>query len=125
MNLADLDAFAAVARHRSFRRAAAKRGVAPSSMSKSVRDLEARLGVRLLNRTTRSGAPTAAGQRLLDRLSPALLEIAAAVDQVADEPGEPAGTVRINAPEPAVELILAPLVAEFLAEIVARDHRLF
>ena len=115
MNLADLDAFAAVARHRSFRRAAAKRGVAPSSMSKSVRDLEARLGVRLLNRTTRSVAPTAAGQRLLDRLSPALLEIAAAVDQVADEPGEPAGTVRINAPEPAVELILAPLVAEFLA----------
>ena len=115
MNLADLDAFSAVARHRSFRRAAAERGVAPSSMSKSVRDLEARLGVRLLNRTTRSVAPTAAGQRLLDRLSPALSEIAAAVDQVADEPGEPAGTVRINAPEPAVELILAPLVAEFLA----------
>lgn len=115
MNLADLDAFSAVARHRSFRRAAAERGVAPSSMSKSVRDLEARLGVRLLNRTTRSVAPTAAGQRLLDRLSPALSEIAAAVDQVGDEAGEPAGTVRINAPEPAVELMLAPLVAAFLA----------
>ena len=61
MNLTDLDAFSAVARHRSFRGAAAERGVAPSSMSKSVRDLEARLGVRLLNRTTRSVAPTAAG----------------------------------------------------------------
>jgi len=114
MNLADLDAFAAVARHRSFRRAAAERGVAPSSISKSVRDLEGRLGVRLLNRTTRSVAPTEAGQRLLDRLSPALAEIAAAVDQAGEKAGEPAGTIRINAPEPAVELVLAPLVASFL-----------
>lgn len=113
--LTDLDAFAAVARHRSFRRAAAERGLAPSSISKAVRDLEARLGVRLLHRTTRSVAPTEAGQRLLDRLSPALAEIASALDQVGDAPGEPAGTIRINAPEPAIELTLAPMVGPFLA----------
>ena len=115
MNLSDLEAFAAVARHRSFRRAAAERGVAPSSVSKSVRDLETRLGLRLLNRTTRSVATTEAGQRLLNRIAPALSEIAAAVDQAGEHAGEPAGTVRINAPEPAVELVLAPLVASFLS----------
>ncbi|MDP3748929.1 MAG: LysR family transcriptional regulator [Phenylobacterium sp.] len=115
LDLGDLDAFAAIARHRSFRRAAAARGVSPSSLSQTLRDLEARLGVRLLNRTTRSVAPTEAGQRLLDRLSPALADIAAAVDQVTAAPGHPAGTVRINAPEPAVELVLAPMVAPFLA----------
>jgi DNA-binding transcriptional LysR family regulator len=114
-DLDDLQAFAAVAEHRSFRRAAAIRGVSPSSLSQALRDLEATLGVRLLNRTTRSVALTEAGQRLLDRLAPALADIAAAVDQVHAEPGNPAGTLRINAPEPAVELVLAPMVAPFLA----------
>lgn len=113
-DLGDLDAFAAVARARSFRRAAAARGVSPSSLSQTVRDLEARLGVRLLNRTTRSVAPTEAGARLLERLTPALSDIAAAVDEVHAQPDTPAGTVRINAPDPAVELVLAPMVGAFL-----------
>lgn len=114
-DLSDLDAFAAVARRRSFRRAAAERGVSASSLSQAVRDLEARLGVRLLNRTTRSVAPTEAGERLLARLTPALADIAAAVDQVHAQPGTAAGSLKINAPEPAVELVLAPMVAPFLA----------
>lgn len=113
--LGDLDAFAAVARHRSFRKAAVERGVSASTLSQALRDLEARLGVRLLNRTTRSVAPTEAGRRLLERLNPALADIAAAVDQAADEDGAPAGTVRINAPEPAIDLVLAPIIAAFLA----------
>ncbi|MFN3523260.1 MAG: LysR substrate-binding domain-containing protein [Phenylobacterium sp.] len=114
LNLDLLDAFAAVARRRSFRAAAAERGVSPSTLSQSVRDLEARMGVRLLNRTTRSVAPTEAGMRLLERLSPAFAEIASAVDQAQAAQGEPAGLLRINAPEPAVELVLAPLIARFL-----------
>lgn len=113
--LDDLDAFAAVARHRSFRRAAAARGVSASTLSQALRDLEARLDVRLLNRTTRSVSLTEAGARLLERLSPALADIAAAMDQVHAERGVPAGALRINAPEPAVELVLAPMVAPFLA----------
>ena len=114
-SLDDLDAFAAVARHRSFRRAAAERGVSASTLSQALRDLEARLDVRLLNRTTRSVGLTEAGRQLLERLSPALSEIAAAMDQVHAERGVPAGSVRINAPDPAVELVLAPMVASFLA----------
>ena len=114
-SLDDLDAFAAVARHRSFRRAAAERGVSASTLSQALRDLEARLDVRLLNRTTRSVGLTEAGRQLLERLSPALSEIAAAMDQVHAERGVPAGSVRINAPDPAVELVLAPMVADFLA----------
>lgn len=114
-NLDDLDAFAAVAEHRSFRQAAARRGVSASSLSQSVRTLEAGLGIRLLNRTTRSVAPTEAGAALLTQLSPALQGIRAAVDRVGDQAGAPAGTLRINAPQPAIELVLAPLVAGFLA----------
>jgi len=113
-DLSDLDAFAAVARTRNFRRAAALRGVSASALSQSVRKLEARLGVRLLNRTTRSVAPTEAGRRLLDQLEPALAEITAAVDQLQADPDTPAGTLRINAPEPAVDLVLGPMVASFL-----------
>ena len=118
MNAPDLNqlaAFEAVARRRSFRRAAAERGVSPSSLSQAVRELEARLGVRLLNRTTRSVAPTDAGQRLLEQLSPALADIASAVDQLQAEPGEVAGVLRINAPEPAAELVLAPMITPFLS----------
>jgi DNA-binding transcriptional LysR family regulator len=115
LDLNDLDAFAAVARHRSFRGAAAERGVSASTLSQAVRDLEAGLGVRLLNRSTRSVAPTDAGRALLGRLAPALADIPAAVDGVGARPGEAAGTLRLNAPEPAVELVLAPLVRPFLA----------
>lgn len=115
ISLDALDAFATVARMRSFRRAAALRGVAPATLSVTVKDLEERLGVRLLNRTTRSVAPTEAGARLLERLTPALGDIHAAADQAAAQPGVPAGTLRINAPLPAIDLALAPVVAGFLA----------
>ena len=82
LDLADLDAFTAVARQRSFRGAATQRGVSASTLSEAVRRLEARLGVRLLNRTTRSVTPTEAGARLLDRLTPALGEVQAALDSL-------------------------------------------
>ncbi|MBK3424580.1 LysR family transcriptional regulator, partial [Methylobacterium ajmalii] len=78
-DLSDLAAFAAVAHHRSFRRAAAALGLSPSALSHALRGLEERMGVRLLNRTTRSLAPTEAGAALLARLGPALDEIAQAV----------------------------------------------
>ena len=84
-DLNDLSAFAAVAAARSFRGAAVTSGVAASSLSEAVRRLEGRLGVRLLNRTTRSVTPTEAGQNLLARLSPALIEVAAALDSVNGE----------------------------------------
>ena len=112
--LADLDAFAAVARERSFRTAARKRGVSASALSEAVRRLEARLGVRLLNRTTRSVTPTEAGGRLLDRLSPALGEIAGALDQVGSLRDSPAGTLRLNVPTVVARAVLPPLVGRFL-----------
>jgi DNA-binding transcriptional LysR family regulator len=114
-DLDDLAAFAAIARHRSFRRAALERGVSASTLSQTLRDLEARLDLRLLNRTTRSVALTEAGARLLERLSPALAEITGAVDQLQEERGVPAGLLRINAPEPAVDLVLTPMIGPFLA----------
>ena len=113
-DLTGLDAFAEVARRRSFRAAAAARGVSASTLSLAVRDLEARLGVRLLNRTTRSVAPTEAGTRLLERLDPALSEIAEAVEAALDQADTPAGLLRINAPVPAIDLVLAPLVVGFM-----------
>jgi DNA-binding transcriptional LysR family regulator len=115
VSLDQLDAFAAVARMRSFRRAAAIRGVSPASLSQAVRNLEERLALRLLNRTTRSVAPTEAGARLLERLMPALADVHGAVDQTTAEPGIPAGRLRINAPVPAIDLVLTPLSAGFLA----------
>lgn len=114
LDLDALDDFAAVARARSFRAAAALRGVSPSTLSQSLRDLETRLGVRLLNRTTRSVAMTEAGARLLERLGPALAEIASAVEQVHASAGEAAGTLRINAPDPAIQFVLGPMVPAFL-----------
>lgn len=115
IDLDSLDSFAAIARHGSFRRAAVERGVSASTLSHTLRDLEARLGVRLLNRTTRSVALTDAGAALLQRLQPALGQVAEAVDAARSAQATPAGPLRINAPEPAVELVLAPLVAEFIA----------
>ncbi|MDX0616536.1 LysR family transcriptional regulator [Sinorhizobium medicae] len=112
--LADLDAFAAVARERSFRTAARKRGVSASALSEALRRLEAKLGVRLLNRTTRSVTPTEAGKRLLERLTPALGEIAGALDQVASERDSPAGTLRLNVPTIVARVILPPLVGRFM-----------
>lgn len=114
-DLNDLDAFAAVARHRSFRKAADERGVSASALSHALRGLEERLGVRLLHRTTRSVTPTEAGQRLLSRLSPALREVAEALVEVTALQAEPVGTLRLNVPRPAARLLLAPMLSRFSA----------
>jgi DNA-binding transcriptional LysR family regulator len=119
LDLHALDSFAAVARHGNFRRAAVERGVSPSTLSAAVRELETSLGVRLLNRTTRSVALTDAGAALLGRLGPALAEIGEAVSAARATQTEPSGPLRINAPEPAVELVLAPLICAFLARYPA------
>ncbi|MBE9607074.1 LysR family transcriptional regulator [Acetobacteraceae bacterium H6797] len=112
--LAELEAFAAIATHRSFRKAAAERGVSVSALSLTMRNLEERMGLRLLNRTTRSVAPTEAGERLLQRLLPAFDDIATALDMVNDFRDRPTGTIRINAPQPAIDFRLAPLAKAFL-----------
>jgi len=114
-HLRDLQAFAAVARSGNFRRAAREQGLAVSSLSQRLKELEQRLGVRLLNRTTRSVGLTQAGEVLLARLEPALAEMAAAIDQVLGLQQVAAGRLRINAPPPAVDLVLAPMVAPFLS----------
>ncbi|NVO16578.1 MAG: LysR family transcriptional regulator [Rhodoplanes sp.] len=128
IDLTDLDAFAAVARQRSFRGAAAVRGVSASSLSEAVRRLEARLGVRLLNRTTRSVTPTEAGARLLERLGPALGEVAAALDAVNSFRDSPTGTLKLNVPVIVARMVLPPIACAFLAahpgitlEVVAED----
>ena len=113
--LADLTAFSTVATHRSFRRAADALGVSRSSLSHAMRALERDLGIRLLNRTTRSVSPTEAGEQLLRRLTPVLRELDEALDTVADEGGPPTGTLRINANEGAVRLLLENVVPRFLA----------
>jgi DNA-binding transcriptional LysR family regulator len=128
-SLADLQSFAAVARLRSFRKAAGELGVSPSALSHALRGLESRLGVRLLNRTTRSVAPTEAGQRLLARLSPTLQELGDALDEINSFRDSPVGTLRLNVPRAAAEYVLAPLATRFLLdnpglrlEIVADDN---
>jgi len=105
-SLNDLSAFVAVATHRSFRGAADELGTAPSTLSHAMRALEERLGVRLLNRTTRSVAPTEAGRRLLGNLQPALVALDDALDSVAAFRGKVAGTVRINAPRLGAALLV-------------------
>ena len=114
-DLAELNAFLAVARARGFRDGARASGVSASGLSEAVRRLEAQLGVRLLNRTTRSVAPTEAGQRLLDRLGPALSEVEAALDVVNTFRERPAGTLRLNVPVSAARLVLPAIVPAFLA----------
>ncbi|MCL6706920.1 LysR family transcriptional regulator [Pseudomonas sp. R2.Fl] len=113
-SLNDLKVFVAVATHRSFRKAADDLGVAPSTLSHAMRALEAELGVRLLNRTTRSVSVTEAGGRLLARLSPVLGDLASALDEVDPYRSTPAGTVRINAPGIAVGLLVRHVVPEVL-----------
>jgi DNA-binding transcriptional LysR family regulator len=115
-NLNDLVAFLAVARERSFTRAAAQLGVSQSALSHTVRDLEARLGLRLLTRTTRSVAPTEAGERLLRTLGPRLDEIEAELAALNELREKPAGTIRITASEHAAEAILWPALARLLPE---------
>ncbi len=114
LDLRDLDAFVAIARTKNFRRAAREQGVSVSSFSQRLRDMEERLGVRLLNRTTRSVALTEAGELLLARAAPAISDVNAALDTVRGLRGVPSGRLRINAPPPAIDLVLAPMVAPFL-----------
>src|SRR5277367_2050229 len=113
-DLNDLSDFVSVARAHGFRDAARLSGVSASSLSEAVRRLEAKLGVRLLNRTTRSIAPTEAGARLLERLVPALGEIDAAIDVVNAFRDRPAGTLRLNVPATVARLVLPSIVAPFL-----------
>jgi DNA-binding transcriptional LysR family regulator len=114
-NLADLNAFVAVARAGGFRDGARANGLSASGLSEAVRRLEAQLGIRLLNRTTRSVAPTEAGQRLLERLTPALTEVEAAIDVAHGLSGRPAGTLKLNVPVSATRLVLPAIVPAFLA----------
>ncbi|MFT2212317.1 LysR family transcriptional regulator [Rhizobium giardinii] len=112
--LADLDAFTAVARERSFRAAARKRGVSASSLSEALRRLEERLGVRLLNRTTRSVTLTEAGERLMERLSPALGEVVSALEQVNSLRDSATGTLRLNVATVVARAVLPEIAADFL-----------
>ena len=115
VDLADLSAFVAVARARGFREAARLSGSSASAMSEAVRRLETQLGVRLLNRTTRSVVPTEVGEGLLLRLGPALNEVDAAIDVVNGFRDRPAGTLRLNVPVSAARLVLPSIVPAFLA----------
>ncbi|MCW3476491.1 LysR family transcriptional regulator [Limobrevibacterium gyesilva] len=115
-NVNDLLAFLAVARERSFTRAAAKLGVSQSALSHTIRGLEARLGLRLLTRTTRSVAPTEAGERLLRTVGPRFDEIDAALAALSELRERPAGTIRITTGEHAAEAILWPVLAKLLPD---------
>ncbi|MDX2266214.1 MAG: LysR family transcriptional regulator [Hyphomicrobiales bacterium] len=124
----ELAGFVAVATHLSFHKAAVDLGVSASALSHAMRQLEDRLSLRLLNRTTRSVALTEAGQRLFARLQPAFLDIAGAVEDLNALRDAPVGTVRINAPRQAIRLALIPLAARFVTaypgvtlDIVADD----
>lgn len=114
--LDDLAAFAAVARARSFTRAAAEIGLSPSALSHAMRGLEQRLGVRLLARTTRSVAPTAAGDRLLASLAPALEEVGRGLAALADWRGAPSGTLRVTTFSSGARMVLAPMLPAFLLD---------
>jgi DNA-binding transcriptional LysR family regulator len=114
MDLDDLSAFAAVVKAGGFRGAAKVTGGSASKLSEAVRRLEARLGVRLLNRTTRSVAATEAGTRLLERLLPALGEVEAALDVVNAFRDRPAGTLKLNVPANVARIVLPGIVPPFL-----------
>ncbi|WP_019832896.1 LysR family transcriptional regulator [Sphingomonas sp. PR090111-T3T-6A] len=128
-DLSELAAFDAVARHRSFRRASEERGVTASAISHAVRNLEDRVGIRLLNRTTRSVSLTDAGAMLLARLSPAFGEIGSALDALNQYRETPFGKVRINAPNSIAPFVFGPIMGRLLGsnphlelEIVATDR---
>ena len=128
MDMNDLNAFVAVARAGGFRDAARAGGVSASSLSTAVQRLESRLGMRLLNRTTRSVTPTEAGRRLLERLAPLLGEIEAALDVLNGFRDKPVGTLRLNVPAHATQTILPPILSRFTkaypgihVEVMAED----
>lgn len=115
-DLDDLAAFAIIARLRSFTRAAAELGLSPSALSHAMKALEARVGVRLLARTTRSVAPTAAGEQLLRSLDPALAQMAHGLAALADWRDAPSGSLRLNTFGYAARTILAPRLPQFLLD---------
>lgn len=128
-NLNDINAFVAVATHGGFRGAARKTGTSASQLSEAVRRLETALGLRLLNRTTRSVATTAAGQRLLEQLTPALNAVESALDVANSFRDKPAGRLRLNVPLAASKLVLPRIVPPFLAaypaiclEVIVEDR---
>jgi len=130
-DLSTLAAFLAVAEERSFTRAAKRLGVSPSAMSHAMRGLEEEMGVRLLSRTTRSVAPTEAGEQLLTRLRPALADIQEAVGQLSGLRDKPAGRVRLLLPRFAATAVLSPKLGKFardypdiLLDVTADDSRL-
>ncbi|NKQ10833.1 LysR family transcriptional regulator [Pseudomonas sp. SST3] len=114
-NLTDVALFAAVVEAGGFRSAAQKRGMSASSLSDCMRRLERDVGLRLLNRTTRSVTPTSAGARLLERLRPALEEISAAFNDLDDEAQRPVGTLKLNVPVPVARYVLPDMLSRFLA----------
>jgi DNA-binding transcriptional LysR family regulator len=115
-DLAEIGAFMAIAERRSFAKAAAQLGLAPSTLSETLRKLEDRLGVRLIERTTRSVVATEAGERLLARLRPVLDDYEAALESINAFRDKPAGVLRLSVAPPAAEFVLAPLMAAFLAQ---------
>src|SRR6266852_4562101 len=114
-DLANLNAFVAVADQRSFRAAASRLDVTPSALSHSMRQLEQRLGVRLLHRTTRSVSLTDAGLRLLERLRPAISQVAGALEDLNQERQRPLGRLRIYAVDVAAAAVVAPIWGRFLS----------
>ena len=130
-DLSTLAVFLAVAEERSFTRAAKRLGVSPSAMSHAIRGLEEDIGVRLLSRTTRSVAPTEAGERLLTRLRPALTDVQDVLDQLSGLRDKPVGRVRLLVPRLAGTTVLGPKLAKFthdypdvVLDITADDSRL-
>jgi DNA-binding transcriptional LysR family regulator len=129
-NINDILVFIAVARERSFTRAAAKLGMSQSALSHIVRGLEERLGVRLLTRTTRSVSPTEAGERLLQNVGPRLEEIDAEITAISDLGDKPSGTVRITAIDHVIDTVLWPRIAPLLPQYpdlhieISSDYRL-
>src|SRR5580658_5723628 len=114
-SLADLTAFIAVADHLSFRAAASRLDVTPSALSHSMRQLEDRLGIRLLHRTTRSVSLTDAGVRLLERVRPAIEQIAGALEDLNLERDRPVGRLRIHAIQTAASAVITPIWVRFLS----------
>ena len=112
----EFTAFMAVAEQRNFTRAAKHIGISTATLSQTIRALEERLGVRLLNRTTRSVAPTEAGERLLTRLKPVLDDYEAAIDSVNEFRDKPAGLVRLTIAPPAAQSVIAPKLTKFMAQ---------
>ena len=119
--LGEMNAFLTVAERRSFAKAAVQLGISRSRLSETIRALEDKLGVRLLNRTTRSVAPTAVGERLLARLRPLLDDFDTALDSINAFRDKPAGRLRLTVLPPAANLMLAPLLSRFLAQYPAID----